>query len=343
MMPQGFKNSPAIFQRAMNCMFNDLINKNCVVYIDDILIFGETYDEHDMNLKLILDRLDEFGLKENRDKRIERKQEISFLGYEISLNQVRPTQTRIQGILDYKIPKTRKELQRFIGMINYDRLFVKGLSIELKPFYKLVQKDQKFIWGENETKIFNSVKSKWCGELNLRIPDMNKKFTLETDASDCGLGAVLIQENVPVAYLSRVLSKSEMKYGITEKETLAALWAMEKLKYYLMGNKFTLITDHKAIEHLKSKIEFGSSRIQRWFSRIEAFDFDISYRKGIEMSSSDALSRAFLLRIQDDDDISSKIKEYHNEFNHRKSIKSDLKSKRIFVSDEQIRKAIKNC
>ncbi|KAG0432949.1 Retrovirus-related Pol polyprotein from transposon 17.6 [Dictyocoela muelleri] len=179
----------------------------------------------------------------------------------------------------------------------------------------------------------------------LRIPDMNKKFILESDASNYGLGAVLIQDDIPVAYLSKVFNKAETRYSITEKETLASLWAMEKLRFYLMGNKFTLITDHKAIEYLKSKIEFGSARIQRWFSRLEMFDFDIKYRKRSEMVSSEALSRALFLTNEEfpHDEILNMIRKHTKKFNHRKSIKHDLKNKGIIVSNKHIKEAIRDC
>ncbi|KAF9756185.1 Retrovirus-related Pol polyprotein from transposon opus, partial [Nosema granulosis] len=252
-MPQGYKNSPAIFQRAMQLIFQDLLETVCVIYIDDILVFGTNLEEHDRNLRKVLSRLNEYNLEENTEKRVERAESIKFLGYEISYNSVKPSLDRAQGIMDYKSPESRKELKRFIGMINYDRHFVKGLSDLLAPLYKLQSEEKKFIWTEIEEEIFNKVKKKWKEKLELFIPDMDGEFTLETDASDTGLGACLRQKDRPVAYLSRTLSGAEKNYGITEREVLAALWAMEKLQYHLVGKKFLLITDHKTIEFIKTK------------------------------------------------------------------------------------------
>ncbi|KAG0442406.1 Retrovirus-related Pol polyprotein from transposon 17.6 [Dictyocoela muelleri] len=266
-MPQGYKNSPAIFQRAMHLIVKNLIGNCCIVYIDDILVFGESIDEHDRNLSKIIERLNEFGLEENKDKREERVEKIKFLGYQISLNHITPSFERAQGIVDYKAPKTKRELQRFLGMINYDRMFISNLSSDLKILYALTEKKKKFEWGEDENNIFENIKSRWKDNLSVIIPNPDKSYELETDASNTGIGAVLRQEGKPVAYISRLLNKAEQNYGITEKETLAALWAMEKLEYFLMGSRFSLITDHKAIEQLKSKVDFGSQRIQRWFQR----------------------------------------------------------------------------
>ncbi|KAF9762574.1 Retrovirus-related Pol polyprotein from transposon 17.6 [Nosema granulosis] len=291
-MPQGFKNVPATFQRAMQLILSDLLEKACLVYIDDILVYGDTMEQHDENLNKVLERLNEYNLEENKEKRVERVENIRFLGYEISYNSVKPSIKRAQGIMSYKSPTTRKELQRFIGMINYDRHFVKGLSELLAPLYRLLSKEMKFVWSQKEEDIFNTIKNQWKRDLELFIPDMKGKFTLETDASDIGLGACLRQNGKPVAYLSRTLSGAERNYGITEREVLASLWAMEKLQYHLIGKKFKLVTDHKAIEFIKTKIEFGSARIQRWFYRFEKFDFDVEYRKGCEMITADALSRS---------------------------------------------------
>jgi hypothetical protein len=222
-MPQGYKNSPAIFQRNMNLIFNKLIGKNCLIYVDDILVFGESIAEHDENLKLVLAVLEEYGLEENQSKRIESVENIKFLGYEISYNKIKPCVNRAQGILDFERPKTRKGLQRFLGMLNYDRMFIRNITEIIKPLYELLQKEKKFVWTDNHNLSFEKIKDEWKKMLELTIPDFDKEFTLETDASNVGIGAVLKQEGCPVAFISRSLNKSEVNYGITEKEVLAAL------------------------------------------------------------------------------------------------------------------------
>lgn len=278
-MPQGYKNSPAIFQKAMSIMFSEVIGNGCLIYIDDILIYGKNEDEHNKNLRIVENILENYKLKENKEKRIERVQKIRFLGYEISYNQIKPTLDRSQGIMEYERPKNKRSLQRFLGMCNYDRMFIKNITEKIAPLYKLLTKDSKFIWDEKHDETFRNVKELWKKELNLYLPDFNKEFYLETDASKIGLGAVLRQENGPIAYISRSLSNAEKKYSITEREVLAAIWAMEKFAYYLRGRRFKLTTDHKAMCELKNKLEFGSYRVQRWFDRIERFDLKSNTRK----------------------------------------------------------------
>lgn len=348
-MPQGFKNSPAIFQRAMQLILSDLLEDACLVYIDDILVFGNTLEQHDRNLEMVLSRLNEYDLQENKEKRIERVERIRFLGYEISYNCVKPSLERAQGIMSYKSPETRKELQRFIGMINYDRHFIRGLSDLLSPLYRLLSKETKFEWSPKEENIFKQIKNQWKRNLELFVPDMEGDFTLETDASDIGLGACLRQNDKPVAYASRTLSGSEKNYGITEREVLASLWAMEKFEYYLVGKRFKLVTDHKAIEFIRTKLEFGSPRIQRWFYRFQKFDFEVEYRKGTEMITADALSRGLPVKSSLYSltskvlDTKEKILEHHELLNHRKKIKEDLKKKGILVSQNMIDSALEQC
>ena len=338
-MPQGYRNSPAIFQRVMTLVLEGLIGKACLVYIDDILIFGKTETEHDDNFKRVLERLEKYGLKENIDKRCYKQREIEFLGYCIKNGRYEPKVGRAQGIVDYKRPANRKELQRFLGLLNYDRVFVKKLSEIALPLYGLLEKEKGYTWEEQHEEAFNQLKKKWSEGLQLIIPDPNKGFTLETDASQEGIGAALLQDGQPVAYISRTLTKSERAYGITERETLAALWAMEKLQYQLLGRKFMLVTDHKALEFMKEKKEFGSHRIQRWAERFGRFEFEVVYRKGEDMVQADALSRG---ATRSEGSI-EEVLEIHRDRCHRKNLKKALEHKGLELSAEKIREILKKC
>jgi hypothetical protein len=177
-------------------------------------------------------------------------------------------------------------------MINYDRRFIKNITTIMSPLYKLLKKGEKYIWSEEQDVAFKKIKNEMKKRIQLTIPNFEKHFVLETDASNIGIGACLMQEDKAIAYISRSLNGAEKRYSITEKEMLAAIWAMEKLKHYLYGRRFTLITDHKAMEKLKEKLEFGSYRIHRWFKRIERFDFLVKYKEGGKMVVSDALNRS---------------------------------------------------
>jgi hypothetical protein len=337
-MPQGYKNSPAIFQRCMSIVLQDLLGLCCLVYIDDILVFGKTIDEHSKNLELVLNRLNSYGLLENREKRKECVEVIEFLGYEISYNTIKPLLKRAQGIVDFSSPKSKKQLQRFLGMLNYDRNFINGITELAKPIYELLGGKVKFIWDTTHENAFNKLKDEWKKNLELRIPDISKRFTLETDASNVGLGAVLLQEGKPVVFISRSLSKSEKNYSITEKESLACLWAMEKLRYYLTGKEFDLVTDHKAIEEIKKKKDFGSAKMHRWFDRLERFQFKVKYKPGQQMILADALSRSANEEVKMGEDfglsIETKVLREHERLNLRRAIKKDLKKLGILVNKE---------
>ena len=346
-MPQGYKNSPGVFQRAMTVVLEGLIGPVCQVYIDDILIYGRTREEHRKNFKKVIERLTGYGLIENEEKRVYEQEEVEFLGYKISLNKIKPTIERAQGIMDYRRPKTKKEVQRFLGKINYDRRFIKDISLIAKPLYELTEKDKKFVWEEKHEKCFNEIKNKWKDELELIIPDESGNFELETDASATGIGAVLRQNDNPVAYISKNLTKEERNYGITEREFLAALWAMEKFQYYLSGKEFTLITDHKAIEAVKSKSEFGSPRIQRWMNRLNQFNFKVKYIKGCELVQADALSRSTRLEIPEREEELSiseqKILKIHEQYNHRKTIREKISELGIEITSKRLKEILEHC
>jgi hypothetical protein len=151
----------------MNIVFQDLIGINMLVYIDDILVFGSDYDEHKRNLEIVLDRMKMYGLEENVDKRRECVEKVEFLGFEISLNNIKPTCKRSQGITDFSTPRSRKELQRFLGMLNYDRNFVRGITELEKPLYGLLQKDVHFKWDIMHENAFTNLKRKWEQKLEL--------------------------------------------------------------------------------------------------------------------------------------------------------------------------------
>lgn len=351
-MPQGYKNSPSIFQRCMNMILGELIGRACICYIDDILIFGNTEEEHQDNFNKVLQKLKQYDLKENIDKRIYKQSNVCFLGYNISFNKITPKEDRAQGIVDFKVPKSKKEVQRFLGLVNYDRQFIKNLSDISQVLSELIQKDKIFKWDEKHQKAFDEIKGKFKELLQVTMPDWNKRFILETDASNTGLGAVLRQDSIPIAYASRKLTDIEKKYGITEKEVLASLWGMEKFEFYLIGKEFTLISDHQAIKYIKTKSEFGSMRVQRWFERLERFQFKVEYRKGTELKQADALSRGSTLNsiVMTENKFNSekkknddKILKLHIELNHRKNIFEIIKKEGIKTTQSHIKKIIDGC
>lgn len=169
---------------------------------------------------------------------------------------------------------------------------------------------------------------------------------METDASAIGIGGVLRQDGKPIVYLSRTLNDAERNYSITEREVLAALWAMEKVEYYLIGHRFEVITDHKAMEVMQNKLDFGTGRIARWMERFSRFDFGVTYRKGEDMVLPDALSRApapIVKRVREIAPMEQRVLQMHKELNHRKGIERTAQACGVDVNETIVKEAIAHC
>ncbi|KAG0422744.1 Retrovirus-related Pol polyprotein from transposon 17.6, partial [Dictyocoela muelleri] len=276
------------------------------------------------------------------------KDKIEFLGYKISENKVEPITKRSESIMNYKKPSTKKQMMRFLGLINYDRSFIPNLSGKVKQFYEILDKNKtKLVWNEELNKNFDEIKNIWSSQLERHMPNKHDEFLLETDASNMGIGAVLKQNDRSIAYVSRVLKGSEKNYSITERETLAALWSMEKLEQYLYGRKFTLISDHKAIEEILRKKDSGTPRIQRWMERFSKFDFNICYREVFKLEQADTLSRMFFnLKAEGgfiSTGIENKVLDLHIKYSHRKTLKKLLEQSDIKLTYKKINEILKNC
>ncbi|MGL4849384.1 MAG: RNase H-like domain-containing protein, partial [Clostridium sp.] len=200
-----------------------------------------------------------------------------------------------EAIEQYKKPSNRNEVQRFVGLVNYYRKFIPRCLLLLEPISRLISTKVPFYWQDEQEEAFVKLKKILLSSLVLAQPDFTKIFTFETDASTPGVASILPQgdekDKVPIMFISTKLRDSELNYSISEKECLAALWAMEKLKYFLYGREFDLITDHQALEALNNG-EMKSQRIERWLERLNVFLPVIQYRKGEEIPHVDALSRS---------------------------------------------------
>ncbi|OAG32577.1 hypothetical protein NEIG_02556 [Nematocida sp. ERTm5] len=294
----------------------------------------------------------------NWKKAVFATEEMEFLGYKIGYNTIRPLESRIQGIKDYPEPQNKKQLRRFIGLLGYDRRFLWNISETLKPLHNLTKKDEPWKWTETHQKAFDEAKEKLIAETELVIPDYTKRFTLETDASDTGIGAVLKQESGTIGYYSGTLTETQQKYTITEKELYAVIWGMEKCKYYLQGVEFDLITDHQAITYYQTKPDFGNSRIRRWYQKLDEFSFTPKYRRGEDMIQADALSRSLrgsqdmthpgleqIYRIQAEPVTADEqlILQKHEEWDHRKAIRKELLANNIKVTSKKLKIILNKC
>lgn len=290
-LPMGLKVSPAIFSRLMRHVLGDLVGKICYVYLDDVIVYGLNEENHARNLKKIFQRFREVGLKINFKKCNFFQDSVSFLGHIVSKDGLRPDPAKFEVIKNWPTPKTVKEVQSFLGLVNYYRRFVKHFAAIAKPLYNLTKTDKTFEWTHECEQAFSSLKLKVMNPPVLAFPDFSKPFYIQTDASITGVGAVLMNhDRRPVAFLSRSLNKAELSYGITDLEALAIVWALKKWSNYLLGHKFIVETDHKALEQL-FKMRDPSSRLIRFRLCLEQFDFEVHYLKGKNNVVADALSR----------------------------------------------------
>ena len=293
-MPFGLKNAPPTFQRMMNKGLKGLIGNNCFVYIDDIIVYGKTIEEHNKNLRILFERLRQVGLKLQPDKCEYLRPELEYLGHVISEHGIQPNPDRIEKVRTYPIPKTPKEIKQFLGLVGYYRKFIKDFSKVAKPLTRLLQKSSIFQWTSEQQHSFNSLKSKLTSQPVLSYPDWNRPFVLTTDASNEAIGAILFQGTIgkdkPLAFASRTLNKAETRYSTTEKELLAIVWATKHFRQYLYGRKFTIVTDHKPLIWLMN-VKDPNSRLMRWRLKLEEFDYEVIYKSGKTNTNADALSR----------------------------------------------------
>ena len=266
---------------------------------DDIIIWGNSKVEHENRLMQVLSRIRESGMKLNLSKCIFGQKEVTFLGHILSAEGVKPDPEKTRAIKEMPLPRNKVELQRFLGMINYLGKFLPNLATVTTPLRELLQKDNVFVMEKPQIQAVSRLKEMVMSDAVLKFYDPMLKTRLRSDASNEGLGAMLEQEHGdqwhPVAYASRSLNSSERNYAPIEAEALSVVFACEKFREYLYGRSFVVLNDHKPLESIfKKPITSCPPRIQRFFLRLQRYDFTIQYNPGATMKVSDALSRAAL-------------------------------------------------
>lgn len=294
----GINSAVSIFQRTIENALRGL--PGICVYIDDILITGETDEIHLKNLNAVLQRLQSLGLRLKKDKFHFMMHEIVYLGFSISAKGVAPTKEKVSAIQQAASPTSVAELQSFIGSANFLRKFVPDFAKIMYPLYQLLKKESQWKWGPSEQDAFNRIKRAMCADTVLRHYDPSGELVLQCDASSVGVGAVLLQpgpdgELQPVAYASRTLNKAEQNYSQIERESLAIVFGIIKFRQYLMGRHFKLLTDHKPLitllgEH-KPVPQLASARIKRWALLLAAYNYTIEFIPGKDNVHADFLSR----------------------------------------------------
>lgn len=299
MMTFGLRNAGQTFQRFIDEVLKDL--DFCYGYIDDILIFSESEPQHYQHLKALFQRLQDYGVLINTNKCVFGQPEVTFLGYTVSAAGIRPLESKVEAIRTYPVPKTVKELRRFLGMVNFYRRFLPGAAVNQVPLNALLSGPKTkgstpVHFTEEQMKAFETCKSSLSKAALLAHPDANAELSIQTDASDKAIGAVLQQrrENSwqPLAFFSRKLSPSQAKYSPYDRELLAIYEAIRYFRHMVEARPFTIFTDHKPLTFAYSTSRDNCSPRQfRYLDFIGQFSTDIKFVAGKDNVVADSLSR----------------------------------------------------
>ena len=294
-MPFGMKNAPATFQRMVNKLVRNI--DGCEGYIDDVVIFSDNWSDHIRQIERFFQIMREAKLTINLMKSEFGKATVKYLGHIVGQGQVRPLDAKIQTIVKYPIPTSRKELARFLGMAGYYRNFCLNFSDIAAPLTNLLSKKVKFVWTDDCQMAFDKVKLLLQKSPVLKSPDYEKPFKLIIDSSDVGTGSVLVQEasdglDHPVSYFSKKFLKYQKNYSVVEKETLGLVLALEHFDVYLGSTPFKIkvYTDHNPLTFLKT-MKNKNQRLVRWSLALQEYNLEIQHIPGSENVVADALSR----------------------------------------------------
>ena len=296
-MPFGMCNAPATFQRLMEVVLSGILWKHCFVYIDDVLVCSQTFEEHLTHLREVLLRLCQAGLRLNTKKCLFLREEVPYLGHVVTRNGIKLDPAKTEKIQNYPVPRDVSQLRQLLGLASYYRRFVPEFAKIASPLHSLLKKDAVFEWTPECECAVGRLKEALTQAPVLAYPRFDSKhpFVLETDASPKGLGAVLAQEQEdgkvhPIAFASRSLTAAEQNYAITELETLGLVWAAKLFRPYILGRRCVVFTDHAACTSLLTA-KNPSSKLVRWAMAIQELDLDIRHRSGRSNRVADALSR----------------------------------------------------
>ena len=288
-MPMGLTNSPATFQRAMNLVLAGLNWVSCLVYLDDIIVFSKSEDEHLLILEQVFSRLEHFGFSLKLKKCNFFAREAEYLGHVVSAEGRRPHPRNLKAVREMKEPTNVTQIQSFVGLCNYYAPYIPDYVQKVEPLTRLIKTGIVFRWTEEQQEAFDSLKLSLCSSPLLRFPDFDKPFLIQTDACGYGIGAVLTQTfedgEHPILYLSRSLQEPERKWAARELEALAVVWAVTQLRPYIEGRNFTVQTDHESLKWLMATETPG--RLSRWALKLQEFlpYMAIEYRKGETMTT----------------------------------------------------------
>ena len=303
-MSFGLVNAPSVFSRLMSRVLQGLAWDICLVYLDDVIIFSSTFEEHLVRLRQVFDRFREANLTLKPKKSFFGQKRIKFLGHYVSSDGIEPMPEKCKAVQEFPTPKTVKDVRSFLGLAGYYRRFIKDFSKIASPMIDLTKKDEDFKWTEKCEAAFNELKQRLVSPPILAYPNYSEPYILQTDASRDSVGMVLAQiqdssERV-IAYAGKRLSPNEKNYNTTEIEALAVIEGLKHFDPYLRGNHVTIVTDHSALVWLLAQKE-PKGRIARWIAYLQQFDYSIEHKSGNKHTNADGLSRRPYLEMSNPD------------------------------------------
>ncbi|KAJ9539320.1 hypothetical protein OSB04_032053 [Centaurea solstitialis] len=295
-MPFGLTNAPAVFMDLMNRVCKPYLDKFIIVFIDDILIYSKSQEEHEQHLRMTLELLKQEKLYAKFSKCEFWIREVQFLGHVINEKGIMVDPNKIECITKWKTPQSVIEIRSFLGLAGYYRKFIQDFSKIAIPLTSLTKKANKFEWGSSQEKAFQTLKDKLSSAPILGLPEGVEDFVVYSDASKQGLGCVLMQRNKVIAFASRQLRIHETNYPIHDLELAAVVFALKIWRHYLYGTKCILYTDHKSLKYLFDQKELNM-RQRRWMELLKDYDCEIKYHPGKANVVADALSRKGIVKI----------------------------------------------
>ena len=324
-MPFGLTNAPATCQEVINDALQEHLDIFVIAYLDDILIYSDTMDNHVQHVKLVLDCLQRKNLLIKPEKCDFHKQEVLYLGFLIGRDGMSIDPEKLQAVKDWERPTNVKEVRSFLGFINYNRKFIEGYSKKALPLTNLTIEKNPWQWKEKKEAAFQNLKAACCTQPVLKIFDPEKPIRIKTDASNLAIRACLSQEYDknwhPIAYLSRKLSAAKQNYDVHDKELLAIVVSLETWRVYAEGApQLTILTDHKNLLQFTTTKQLNRRQV-RWSELLGQYKFKIVYTPGKENGRTDALSRRSdhmkskelfdhsILKVNNDGLLSASVKE----------------------------------
>ncbi len=314
-MPFGLKNATSTFTRTMYEVFKDLGDSFLKVFVDDLNIHSESWEDHLQHLEVVLSRLREVNLRLNPNKCCFAAKSIVFLGHVVNKEGTKPDPSKIDAVLHFPTPKTVTNVRSFLGLTGYYRKYLREYSRIASPLFELTKKDMAFVWDQNCQRAFDDLKRALVEAPILVRPDFKEPFCLDVDWSTKGVGVILSQRESRckkvVAYASKALTVAQRKFHPMEGECYALIWGILHFRQYLHRTHFTLRTDHKPLEWLAT-VSDAHGRRGRWIDMLQDFSFKIVHRPGMRHANADALSRNPVGQAVDDDDFYQEIQDDPN-------------------------------